>query len=234
MARHVLFDLGMFDPQTSVATIVLDHSECAAVLDRHGIDCCRDGERTLAEMCAARQLPLERVTLDLEVAVKRREPAAIDASTASTPVLITKVIARHHRYLHRTLPFLRVLSQKVARRHAGREPELVSIAVLVDKLADVLAGHLLDEEHQLFPGLLADPVPPGVGVMLERMQSEHEEVLSRLAELREVAEGYAVPSWACASYRTLMRELAILEADTLEHLHLEENVLLPRFLPSPD
>jgi regulator of cell morphogenesis and NO signaling len=224
----------MFDSQTSVANIVLDHSECAVVLERYGIDCCGEGARTLAETCAARGLSLERLELDLAVAVRRRTPAAIDASLASTRVLITKAIARHHQYLHRTLPFLRNLSAKVARRHGAREPELLTVAILVDKLSEILAEHLLDEEHHLFPGLLADPVPPGVGELLARMQADHEEVLARLAELREVAEGYAVPAWACGAYRALMSELAVLEADTLEHLHLEEHVLLPRFLPSPD
>lgn len=221
----------MFDPQSSLAAIVLDHSECAAVLDRYRIDYCCQGKRTLAESCAAKQLPLDQVTRELEQAISRRAPVAIDPRTLGTRDLITRVIARHHQYLHRTLPFLRGLSAKVARVHGDREPELISVAILVDKLAEILLAHLEEEESSLFPDLLSDPVPGRVGAALARMEQEHEEVGNRLKELRVIAEDYVVPDWACTSYRTLMEELAALEADTLRHVHLENHVLRPRFLP---
>jgi regulator of cell morphogenesis and NO signaling len=221
----------MFDPQSSVAAIVLDHSECAAVLDRYRIDYCCQGKRTLAESCASRKLPLDEVTRELELAISRRVPVAIDPRTLGTRDLITRVIAKHHQYLHRTLPFLRGLSAKVARVHGGREPELLSVAILVDKLADILLAHLEEEESSLFPDLLSDPVPPRVVPALARMEAEHEEVGTRLKELRVIAEDYVAPDWACTSYRTLMEELAALEADTLRHVHLENHVLKPRFLP---
>jgi regulator of cell morphogenesis and NO signaling len=67
----------MFDPQSSVAAIVLDHSECAVVLDRYRIDYCCQGKRTLAESCAARQLPLAEVTRELELAISRRVPVSM-------------------------------------------------------------------------------------------------------------------------------------------------------------
>jgi regulator of cell morphogenesis and NO signaling len=219
----------MLDPQATVASIVLDHSECAAVLDRYRIDYCCQGKKTLAESCQAKQLPLDQVVRDLELAVSRRLPVEIDPRTLSTRDLITRVIARHHQYLHRTLPFLRGLAAKVARVHGDREPELLSVSILVDKLADILLAHLDDEERNLFPALLSDQVPPHVAEALARMEAEHEEVGTRLKELRVIAEEFVPPAWACTSYRTLMEELAAFEADTLRHVHLENHVLLPRF-----
>ena len=199
------------------------------MFDRFRIDYCCQGKRTLAESCEAKKLPLEQVAHQLELAVSRRVPVAIDPRTLSTHDLITRVISRHHQYLHRTLPFLRGLSAKVARVHGDREPDLIAISILVDKLAEILIGHLHDEEHDLFPDLLADPVPPRVGAALARMEEEHDEVGTRLEELRDVARQFVPPDWACTSYRTLMEELAALEADTLRHVHLENHVLLPRF-----
>jgi regulator of cell morphogenesis and NO signaling len=224
----------MLDPQATIASIVLDNSECAAVLDRFRIDYCCQGKQTLAQSCEARRVPLAEVTHELELAIARRAPVEIDPRTLGTLDLITRVIARHHQYLHRTLPFLRSLAAKVARVHGDREPQLLAVSILVDKLAEILLDHLEEEETSLFPDLLAEPVPPRVGAALARMEEEHEEVGTRLKELRDVAGGYAAPSWACNSYRTLMEELATLEADTLRHVHLENHVLLPRFVGRGD
>lgn len=220
----------MFDPQSSVAAIVLDYSECAVVLDRYRIDYCCQGKRTLAEACAAKNLPLEKIAHELEVAVSRRAAVSIDPRTLSTRDLITRVIAKHHQYLHRTLPFLRTLAAKVARVHGDREPELLSVSILVDKLAEILLAHLEEEERNLFPALLSDSIPAGVADALARMADEHEDVGARLKELRAVAEDFVPPDWACTSYRTLMGELGALESDTLRHVHLENHVLMPRFV----
>ena len=53
--------------------------------------------------------------------------------------------------------------------------------------------------------------------------------LPSLSVMRSIADDYVAPEWACNSYRTLMTELAHLEADTLRHVHVENHVLLPRF-----
>ncbi len=37
------------------------------------------------------------------------------------------------------------------------------------------------------------------------------------------------PEWACNSYRALFSELQALETDVLQHVHLENHALRPRF-----
>lgn len=219
----------MLDPKTPVATLVLDHSECAPVLARHRIDYCCKGQRPLTEACTALGLDLASVVGELETAIARRSTPAVDPRKLSTRELIAKAIAPHHRYLHRTMPFLVSLSAKVARVHGEREPSLREVARVVDQLVTTLDRHLADEERVLFPALIegrdAEARP-----LLADMRREHEEVGAMLAELRQAAADYQPPPWACNSYRTLMAELAVLEADTLEHVHLENHALMPRFL----
>lgn len=41
----------MLDTRSPVATIVLEHSECAPVLARHRIDYCCKGKKPLADAC---------------------------------------------------------------------------------------------------------------------------------------------------------------------------------------
>lgn len=219
----------MLDPHISVADLVSEHSECAALLHRYHLDDPCDDRRTLAQCCAASRVSVEEVGTQLERAIRRRAAEEIDPRPLSTREVIVRVVARHHQYLYRNLPFLRDLAAKVARVHGEREPQLLAIAILVDKLAELLLAHLQDEERNLFPELLAGTRSTRAAIALERMDEDHDEVVMRLEELREVADHYAPPPWACLSYRTLMVELSILDLDTLRHLEIEETVLFPRF-----
>lgn len=221
----------MIDPSIPVATLVLDHSECAAVLARHHIDYCCRGKRPLAEACADHGLDVSAVLGELETAIARRDRPALDPRALSTRDVITKVIAPHHQYLHRTMPFLRGLAAKVARVHGDREPSLREVSRLVDTLVETLAQHLEEEETELFPALLRER-PADVQDLLLAMRAEHDEVGAMLEALRIAAAGYAPPEWACNSYRTLMSELEEMEADTLKHVHVENHVLLPRYVPA--
>lgn len=221
----------MVDPQTAVATLVLDHSECAPVFARHRIDYCCKGKMPLVEACRDRGLDVDRIIAELETAIARRGPGqpATDPRTLSTQDVIVKLIAPHHQYLHRTMPFMQGLARKVARVHGDRERSLQDVATLVDTFVAMMDMHLAQEESELFPALIAgadDVAQP----MLRDMRREHEEVGEVLALLRKAAADYVAPEWACTSYRTLMKELEVMEADTLAHVHLENHVLLPRYV----
>lgn len=220
----------MLNPQVAVATLVLDHSECAAVFARHRIDYCCKGQMPLVDACRDRGLDVDSIVAELETAIARREPGAValDPRKLSTRDVIIKLIAPHHQYLHRTMPFLQGLAQKVARVHGDRQPSLRDVSTLVDTFVAMMDMHLAEEEGELFPALLAGSAITAAP-MLRTMRREHDEVGQVLALLRKAAGDYVAPEWACTSYRTLMKELEVMEADTLAHVHLENHVLLPRY-----
>jgi regulator of cell morphogenesis and NO signaling len=149
-------DRAMLSIDTTVAELVLDHSECATVFDRYRIDYCCKGNRSLRDACGERSVDPGKVLDECELAVRRREIPDIDPRTLSTQELITNVIGQHHRYLHRTLPFLQTLSQRVSRVHGDRQVGLREVATRVDTLATILLAHLDDEERNLFPALLSE------------------------------------------------------------------------------
>jgi regulator of cell morphogenesis and NO signaling len=206
--------------------LVLDHSECAAVFARHRIDYCCKGAKPLVKACEDLGLDVDDVIDELETAIARRTVTAPDPRTMSTREAIVTLIAPYHQYLHRTMPFLAMLASKVARVHGDHEPSLREVDRQVAQLCAMLAAHLAKEENQLFPALLEDR---DATALLRDMRREHEEVGELLHALRAVAANYVPPPWACNSYRTLMGELAALEADVLEHVHIENHVLLPRY-----
>lgn len=219
----------MLDPNTPVGTLVLDHSELASVFAKHRIDYCCKGTVSLRKACDDLGLDVGNIVGEAERAVETRttQPDDVDPRFISLSRLIVQRIAPHHQYLHRTMPFLQTLAAKVARVHGDREPSLAEVARIVDTLCETLRAHLAEEEQILFPALMKGRAQD-VRLQLAAMRSEHDQVGALLAALRNAAKDYVPPEWACRSYRTLMSELEVLEADTFAHVHLENHVLLPR------
>ena len=222
----------MLDLETTVARAVLDHSECAPVFQRHRIDYCCQGQRSIASACADRGVDAGAVLAELERAIaERRGDAGPDAANLSTDALIDHVVGTHHVYLRRALPFVGALAAKVARVHGDRDPRLVLLGAAVRDLVDGLLPHLDDEEASLFPALRAGrPGDPAIVRQLAAMEEEHLAVGGQLGAIRGITGDFALPAWACTSYRTLFAELEQLEADTLRHVHLENHGLAPRFV----
>lgn len=221
----------MINPQQTVADLVLDHSECAAVFQRHHIDFCCKGDRSIE--AASKQAGINTAALleELSHAITERSGQGTDARALSTPALIEHIVEKHHGYLRAALPFVSALATKVSRVHGSHNPRLQTLEEIVHELADVLRAHLDEEEEVLFPALQhgTESEMKLIAHGLESMHDEHLAVGAALTRLRRVADNYIPPDWACNSYRTLFSELAQLESDIFTHVHLENHVLMPRF-----
>lgn len=218
------------DRSASVAQIALDHPPCARVFYARRIDFCCRGGLTVQEACAGKGLDAQSVFSELDAAVLERAAPAEDPRDLSTPQLIEHIVARHHAYLRKTLPFVEQLARKVARVHGEHNPKLLELATLVSDLRQTLEPHLDDEEEELFPALSrAQPDPRRIAAELRAMHDDHLRVGEVLTCIRTVAGDYAAPDWACGSYRALLNELRSIELDTLRHVQIENHVLMPRF-----
>lgn len=221
------------DRTQSVAEIVLGNPECAAVFRSFRIDFCCKGDLTVAQACEARALNSEEVFAALENAVRARRESAtmqLDVRDMSTAELITHVIDRHHAYLRRHLPWIGQMATKVARVHGGHNPVLIELARTYHELAERLAPHLDEEEQRLFPAMMASgKASRELLAQLAAMRDEHELIDAKLDRLRELADDFAPPPWACNTYRTLFAELANFEADVYRHMHIENHLLARRF-----
>jgi regulator of cell morphogenesis and NO signaling len=221
----------------AIGELVAAHPDAARVLERHGVDYCCGGRRTLIEACAAAGAD-ERV-VEAELAVIGGTPAA-DWATLDPPALARHVVEHHHLYLHEELPLLDALSEKVLGAHGRRHPELAEVRRLVGALRADLEPHLRKEEVVLFPAI--DALATGqrefgfgsIGNPIRMMGLEHDRAGELLSDLRAATDRYSVPMDACASYRSLYGRLAHLEADTHEHIHKENNVLFPAAMALAD
>jgi regulator of cell morphogenesis and NO signaling len=221
----------MFDRQQTVASLVLDHSECAEVFRRNRIDFCCRGEMSIEAAAAAKGLDVDALVTELSRAIdERRGPAKDDPRAMTTAALVEHVVAKHHVYLRKALPFVTAMAAKVSRVHGEHNPKLRDLYAAVEELSGALIPHLDEEERAIFPVLAApEPDRARAATLLASMTTDHHEVAAILERIRAASEDFKLPEWACNSYRTLFSELRQLEGDVFVHVHLENHVLAPRF-----
>jgi regulator of cell morphogenesis and NO signaling len=229
-------DIMAIDPEQSLAALVTENPSRAPIFERLGLDYCCGGADSLRDAAAKAGLDLGRAVTELEACVEREEPE--DWATLSPVELVEHLESTHHVYLREALVRLDALAAKVESVHAENHPELREVRRLVAQVRAELEPHMMKEEQVLFPmvrelaaatelprfhcGSLRNPI----GVM----RIEHEQTGGLLAVLRDAADGYRVPSDACASYRALYDGLEGLERDTHLHIHKENNLLFPAVL----
>ena len=214
------------DPARPLAEIVLDHSETALVFQKHHLDYCCRGNVSLDQACRDRGIARDEVVRELVEAIEDRLPRELDPRTLASEELIEYIVSRHHEYLRDVLPMLQSLATKVARVHGEHNPKLHAIATSMRELTETLLAHLDFEEDTLFPAMLGER---DLDRELDDMLDEHLEVGELLEQIREAADDYTLPDYACRSYRVLFGEMQALEADIHRHVHLENFVLAPRF-----
>jgi len=219
----------------TIREIVATDFRTAAVFQRHGIDFCCNGNRTLEQGCReAGALPCEVLRdIDGVLAV----PAAEAPSFASwdAPELVAHIVEKHHGYVREAIPVLLRHTRKVADVHGEHHPELPHVARLFERIAAEMNDHMAKEEQILFPFIVAlarneAPFAPFGTVQnpIRMMEAEHRFVGDALAEIRQLTAGYTLPEDACTTYRVCFQELEAFEADLFTHVHLENNVLFPK------
>ena len=154
-----------------------------------------------------------------------------DWQQAGLVELIDHIVSTHHAWLRRELPTLTETTETVLRVHGDSHAELAEVAATLERIRTAVLPHLDEEEQHLFPALreLADGnAATDIEGQLASMRTDHDGLGEDLLRLRELTEGFAVPTGACAKYREMLTGLAALERDMHQHVHLENNVLLPK------
>ena len=93
---------------------------------------------------------------------------------------------------------------------------------------DELLSHMLKEEQVLFP-MLKNGGNPFVGQPIGMMRAEHVDHGEALDKLNALTNDATPPQGACNTWRALYAGIAQLGDDLINHIHLENNVLFPRF-----
>jgi len=227
----------------TVRELALEISEATRVFEKFGIDYCCGGGKVFSEACAAAGLSTDEVVQSLENEQRKTKSLldeAIDWRTRPLSELTSHIVATHHKFTRDELDRLIPLVSKVCSVHGENHAELLRVQGLFQNLYRDLIPHMHKEEMVLFPFIeqmnqavnAGRPVPtPFFGTIqnpIRMMMMEHDRAGDILKELRQVSNGFTVPSDGCISYETLYKALAGLEQDLHEHIHLENNILFPR------
>jgi regulator of cell morphogenesis and NO signaling len=213
--------MGFSDRQ--VADIAANLPGATEVFRAHKIDFCCGGQTSLADAAAKKGLPLAIIETELAKLATAGQPAP-----QATPELITHILERYHEVHRRELPELIRLAARVEERHAENAEVPRGLHAALKEAAVALEEHMQKEEQILFPLMLAGGHPM-IGGPISHMRHEHDEHGERLANLESLARGFALPPEACSTWRALYTGVRKLIDDVHEHVHLENNVLFPRF-----
>jgi regulator of cell morphogenesis and NO signaling len=210
--------------ETSLAELAVRHAAASRVFHRHGLDYCCGGRRPLVEACAERGLDAASVLAELAEA-----PARANQRWHERPLdeLMTHIVDWYHVRLRAELPELVALARKVETRHADKGSCPKGLAEHVEVIAGELFPHMMKEEQVLFPALRAGWGPRALGP-IRVMEAEHRDVALQLERTRELTSDLVAPAEACTSWRALYLRLDAFEAELMEHIHLENNVLFAR------
>lgn len=206
-----------------VAEIAAGLPGATAVFRRHKLDFCCGGKAPLAEAVAARGGDLGAVEAELAALVPA-EAAAPEATEA----LIELIETRYHATHRRELPELVRLARRVEAVHGDRPEAPHGLAELLSEIAAELEEHMQKEEQVLFP-LMRRGGHPMIGQPIGMMRHEHDSHGAQLRTLDALTTGGVPPAGACNTWRALYAGTRKLTDDLMEHIHLENNVLFPRF-----
>lgn len=218
----------MIDANQTLGQLATTHPAATRVFLRHRLDFCCGGHRKLVDACQAAEVDPEVVVAEI-VAVDAA-PSVERWDTRPLGDLITFIVARFHEPLRSDLPALVDAAHRVERVHAAKPSCPRGLANHLERVHAEIQQHLSKEEQVLFPAIQAGGRGPMVQMPIRMMMQEHDDHSANLRRLRELATDFAPPPEACTTWRALYSGLEALEAELMEHIHLENNVLFPRSL----
>jgi regulator of cell morphogenesis and NO signaling len=226
-----------FSTNTLVRDIVNELPKTSDVFKKFRIDFCCGGNIPLSEAIAANGINEEAIMEQLRVVFEKNSSAETDLEVwtkSDSTTIIDHVINHYHRTSEEELSLLSPYVTKVSRVHGNSHPELLKVHELFYEFKKELMEHMTKEEAVVFPLIkqLADGTvenrEEAVNMIVE-LEKEHDHAGEILRQIRSVTSDYTLPLDACGTYRLAYKRLEDLEGLTFMHVHLENNILFPRY-----
>lgn len=227
----------------TLAQLVNQHHQAAAVFEKYHLDFCCKGKRTLAKACEEQQLDVHQISAELESLFENKDSQQVlDFEKMTLPQLCDYLVQTHHSYVKKEAPQIFAYLQKVSGKHGDRHAELHKIFELFAAVKEEMEGHMQKEERILFPRIkelhkLAEqenvPLQLSISFLqspIRIMEQEHDHAGTLLNEIRILTKEYTPPQDACTTFRLSYAALQAFERDLHQHVHLENNILFPKAL----
>lgn len=227
-----------FNETSLVKDIVNSFPQSSDLFKKNRLDFCCGGNRPLSEAAAEQNVDVPALIAELEELFKKHNgtPDSMEVwIDTESKELIEHIKNKYHRELEEELTLLSPYVTKVSKVHGDRHQELLRVYELYYELKKELLEHTAKEEATVFPLLLeldgADSKKrSAILAEITELEKEHDHAGSILKELREITADFNPPIDACGTYRLVYKRLEALEAHTFMHVHLENNILFPRYI----
>lgn len=197
-----------------------------ALFRNMGLDYCCGGQITLKAAAAANSLDLVTIVTQLRGLKQDSVSSPADLDTGS---LTETIITRFHRVHSKELPELVQLAERVEAVHEGHASVPAGLGALLKTMLGELTIHMQKEELVLFPQMNNGATMP-LQFPISAMMAEHQEHGAHLEEIKRLTDNLVVPTDGCMTWRALYSGLTKFMDDLIEHIHIENNILFPRFL----
>ncbi|MCH6265214.1 iron-sulfur cluster repair di-iron protein [Neobacillus citreus] len=227
-----------FSANSLVKDIVNELPKTSDVFKSYRIDFCCGGNIPLSEAAAQGNLNIDSILEDLKAVYEKNESKETDLevwTNSDSNTIIDHVIANYHRATEEEFKMLSPYVTKVSRVHGDNHPELLKVYELYHEFKKEMLEHMAKEEEIVFPIIrkLADGTienrDEAINMIVE-LEKEHDHAGAILKELREITGDFTPPLDACGTYRLVYSRLEELEGLTFMHVHLENNILFPRYI----
>jgi regulator of cell morphogenesis and NO signaling len=230
-----------FTKHSLVRDIVNEFPKSSDVFKRNRIDFCCGGITPLASAVQAIGANMDDILTQLKDLYEKNEsngPTNMEVEVwmdSDSKTIIEHVIERYHRPLEEELALLSPYITKVAKVHGQGHPELIRVYELFYELKKELLEHTKKEEEISFPLILKleegniENRDEALSQITE-LEKEHDHAGEILRELRMITSDFVPPIDACGTYRLVYKRLEMLEGETFMHVHLENNILFPRYI----
>lgn len=239
--KHFMGGAGTINETDQVVDIVRRYYQTADVFRRWGIDYC-NGRISVAKVCAQKGLLLHSVMEELEASLQLiRQSNGLPYQEWDMDFLTDYIIHVHHGFLRVKIPQIREELEHFVTGHRKQLPYLDEVQQLFEKLARHIIPHLQQEEEIIFPYIrqIAHAYTgqePYARLLVRTLRKPVEDVMNHehnilgriLHSLRELTHNYQIPAEVCASHQVVFHKLHELDADLVQHIYLENNVLFPR------
>lgn len=222
--------------ELTVAQLVISRPQALSVFNKYNIDYCCGGKRSLNEACSRIGLDPRAVLAEVEHGFVEGQTGAIRPDSWSSSLLVDYIIANHHDFVRTAIPELEGLLDKVCERHGHDNPNLLRIRQSFLELANDLLVHMNKEELALFPAikrlaLMLDntPLRKIIQTPIAAMEDDHSLAGELIQGISALSDNYTPPSGACMTFQLTYQKLREFQNDLMMHVHLENNILFPRF-----
>ena len=227
-----------FTADSLVRDIVNELPKTSDIFKKNRIDFCCGGNIPLSQAVSQRGLDIDTVLEELKEVFEKYQDEEKDVTVwtdSNSDTIIDHVIENYHRVSEEELKNLSPYVTKVSRVHGDNHPELLKVYELFNEFKKELLEHMEKEEATVFPLIrqlekgTIENRQEAINQIVE-LEKEHDQCGEILRQIRSITSDYALPLDACGTYRLVYARLEALEGLTFMHVHLENNILFPRYM----